>query len=427
MKATAGQPKRQPGDKIRGVWRIDRPDRPHPFGVQWREKSWCERRKREVTRRPTEFFEHAEDREARLRAIGDNKTAGRTSGASREDLRQWAAFQTAAAGVPWQQILSGYHAHLEATGFKPCTATVASWGRDYLADCAARMKRGELSQDSERHKRRAIGQLVARLGHLPLDRPAAGEVEGLIDAMGNGHAATFNGYRKLYFTFFNRAVALKLIRENPIAGMAPRRFHVDNRARILSVQEAAQLFAFAQAHAVFKNILGRLALEFFLGVRFSSSYRAAKSDINFEERTVTLPAAKLKTGIESGVGHLVDTTNFPGLEPLWEWLRLAPSTGWDLSPRVYMKLKSQVFIAAGVRHPKNCARKSFATYDLAAHRAPGRTAYILGHVDQGELWEDYKGNATHADGLLYQRISPGTCREIAGGAQRRGRSRRRRG
>jgi hypothetical protein len=278
------------------------------------------------------------------------------------------------------------------------------------------MARKEMSVDAERHNRRAVRELSSRLGHMALDFPTADVIEKTIDAMGNESPATFNSYRKHYFTFFNRAVSLKLIRDNPISALKPRRHQVDNSKRILSPQNTAKLFAFALDHPVFKKILGRLALETFMGARFSSGYRFSKEDINFEERGIMLPAEKLKEGMESGVSHYVDTNNFPGLEILWDWLAITPDECWDFTPRQYMELKSQVFVAAGVPHPHNCLRKSFATYDLAAHRNPGRTAYILAHVDEKELWNDYKGNATTAAGKLYQTISPSTCREIAAGA-----------
>jgi hypothetical protein len=426
MEATKRPGERQPDDTVRGVWRLrDRPGRPNPYGVQWREKVWSDRLGREVTKRPSEFFASADERDRRYAEIAQNKRLGKPSAMSRAEIRQWEAFLVAAGGVPWQQVLAGYHAHIEATGIKPCADTVATWGKEYLAECAARMARKELSEDAERHKRRAIGELTARLGHLLLDRPTAKEVEQMIDDMGNGHPPTFNGYRKIYFAFFNRAKALKKIRENPIAAMGKRRFHVDNRDRKLTPQQTAQLFAFGLDHPSFQKILGRLALEFFLGVRFSSGYRAEKKDINPHEHLVNLPAAKLKTGLEGGTGHQIDTSNFPGLEPVWEWIAIAPEEGWAVTPRAYMELKSQLFTAAGVPHPKNCARKSFATYDLAAHRNPGRTAYILGHTNQEELWEDYKGNATQAEGRLYQMITPGTCREIGASGRPPAPSRRR--
>ncbi len=398
----------------RGVWRLpDRAGRPNPYGVQWRERAWSDRLAREVTKRRSEFFPTVDQREARYAEICENKRLGKPSGLGRAEVRQWEAFLVAAGGVPWQEILAGYHAHIEATGIKPCGDTVETWGKEYLAECAAKMARGELSADSERHKRRAIGELVARLGHLLLDRVMAKDVEKMIDDMGNSHPPTFNGYRKIYFAFFNRAKDLKKIRENPIAGMGKRRFHLDNSARKLTPQQTGRLFAFALDHPVFKKLLARLALEFFLGVRFSSSYRAEKHDVSPAERLVNLPAGKLKTGLESGTGHQIDTNNFPGLEAVWLWIAAAPAEGWALTPREYMDLKSRLFTAADVPHPPNCARKSFATYDLAAHRNPGRTAYILGHTDQGMLWETYKGNATQAEGRLYQMIAPGTCREIA--------------
>lgn len=411
---TKRQPKCQPVDKSRGVWRLpDRPGRPNPFGVQWSEKSWDDRLGCEVRKRPAEFFPTEAEREKRYAEIAEGKKLGKPSTASRADLRQWEAFQTAAAGVPWQQILSGYHTSLKTSSHKPCTDTIKSWSVDYLAECKAKVSRNEMGKDTFSHKENAIRELTARFGHLPLDRPNPAMIEKMIDDIGRGHPPTFNGWRRMYFAFFNRAVELKKIRENPIAGIKIRRFHVDNRDRILTPQDTAKLFSFTMDHPVFKKIIGRLALEFFLGVRFSSSYRSSKKNINPVERTVILPASELKTGKESGISHMVDTNNFPGLETLWEWLAITPDECWSLKHSQYMKLKSAVFIAAGVPHPRNCARKSFASYDLAAHRTPSRTAYILGHTDQEELWEDYKTNATQLLGILYQAISPSTCREIA--------------
>lgn len=84
-------------------------------------------------------------------------------------------------------------------------------------------------------------------------------------------------------------------------------------------------------------------------------------------------------------------------------------------PRLYMRLKSELFIVAYVPHPWNCLRHGFATHDIAANKNPGRTATILCHKDQDELWEHYYGIATHKEGILYQHITPATCGKIAQG------------
>jgi hypothetical protein len=109
--------------------------------------------------------------------------------------------------------------------------------------------------------------------------------------------------------------------------------------------------------------------------------------------------------------HYID--GLPG--QVWEWLAVTPEACWDLTARQYMELKSRLFVEAGVPHPHNCLRHSFCTYDVAAHKNPGRTAYILCHRNQDLLWDRYKGNAKEADGVTYQAITPGKAASLAEG------------
>lgn len=410
------QPKRQP--KTKGVWALPaRPGRPKPFGCQWREIVWDEQSKREVARTLSEFFATPQERDARMETIAEDKRRGRMEGISRAELHEWRAFSAAKGAVHWRTVFAGYQAYTKFSGEKPCNISVTDFAKSYLARCAALMNAGEMAEDNERHKRRTVGKFAAAFGHFTLDQLDAKKVEAWMDSLGHNSNATFNSVRKLLFAFLNAAVTEKLIRENPIESIARRRHVVDNREKILTPVEAARLFAFAIDHPRFVHVLGRGALEAFGGVRFSSAYRLdPQCDLDMTGRTFKLPAAKLKTGMHDGISHWVDTTKMPGMETLWEWLALAPKESWELTPRQYLELKSAWFIAAAVRHPQNCLRKSFATYDLAAHANPGRTAYILGHRDQEKLWNDYKGNATRPAAELYQSISPTSARAIAEGA-----------
>lgn len=417
--ATDNQPDSQPGDSHRGVWRVDRPGRPKPFGVQWREKIFDERLTREVTRRPTEFFASAAERDARLLEIAKDKLEGRSTQLTRAEEAQWRAFQAASAGVPWQQVLAGYHQAQALTGAKPCSETVEAWRVTYLAACQRLVDRGEMSPDTYRHKKKFLGDFAASFGHGLLDRVDAAKTEKWIDELGYTSPATFNSVRKILFAYFNRAVALRIIRENPIATMAERVAIVDNREKILHPWEAATLFAFALKRPDFRRMIGLGALEAFAGLRFTSAFRLEKKDLNIAERGILLPAFKLKTGMHDGSRHYIDTRTLPGLDNLWAWIEAAPAEAWTMTPRQYLELKSTWFIAAGVRHPSNCLRKSFATYDLVAHQNPGRTAFILGHQDQELLWNTYKGNATTAAGRVYQSIAPVNAAEIAGAGQQR--------
>lgn len=401
-----------------GVWVVDRPGRPNPFGVQWRERVWDPDKKIEVEEKRTEFFSSASERDKRRAKVFANKQSGRANDLSREEVEEWRAFLAAAGGVPWRTILAGYHSWLHHSGAKSSGITVETYRVRYLADCEARTKRNppEMSTDNYRHRKKAINDFAASFGHFELDKVASDKVEAWLDSLGYTSNFTFNSQRKHLNAFFNDAVAKEVIDDNPLATLKKRRAFVDNRKRLLTPSQTAQLFHHALTHDEFRPCLARLALEAFVGIRFSSAQRLAEDQINIGGRGVLLPADRLKTGLESGQGHYIEGAP----AQVWAWIKVTPASGWDLTERQYLHLKSLLFRVAHVPHPKNCLRKSFFAYDLNAHRNPGRTAYLGGHRDQRKLWDTYKGNATHADSVLYQAITPQTCETIAQGGWPRG-------
>jgi integrase len=401
-----------------GVWTVDRPGRPNPFGVQWRERVWSPSRKAEVEEKRTEFFSSASDRDKRRDDLFANKRAGRANDLSREEAHEWRAFQAAAGGVPWRTILAGFHAWQHHTGAKNSGITVETYRARYLAECVKRTERTppEMSADNFRHRKKALQDFAGSFGHLLLEQVKADAVATWLEGLGHASPFTWNSQRKHLNAFFNDAVHAGVIAVNPVANLKRRRAVLDNRKRILSPRQTAQLFACALTQERFQPILARLALEAFVGIRFSSAQRLEGDQINLGDRGVLLPAGRLKTGLESGVGHYIEGAP----EQLWEWIALSPTSGWAVTERQYLALKSSLFIAANVPHPPNCFRKSFCTYDLNAHRNPGRTAYLLGHTNQKQLWQTYKGNATQGDSVLYQAITPQTCALIARGGWPRG-------
>jgi integrase len=148
--------------------------------------------------------------------------------------------------------------------------------------------------------------------------------------------------------------------------------------------------------------IGRLVCEMFAGLRYSSASRLQKSDINFEDKGILLPAAKLKTGIRSGRRHYI--TGLP--DTLWEWLKLTPEECWSMSVREYLKWKSTAFQRAKVSHPANILRHTAATYLLYATQDPPKVSAILCHRDSNLLWNTYKGNATERAGKEYLSLTP---------------------
>lgn len=399
--------KRNSSPKQAGVWTLTREGRPKPFGVQWREQVRDPAAGTDVYRVKTEFFETLEQRDARRAVLVRQRRTGSLSTVSNLNVADWKAFQSATGGTDWREVVSGWQQWKLHAGLQQCELTVQQAVDSCLSAADADLEVGDLAPDTERQKRHKLKLFAAQLGHLRLDKVESAEIEAWIKGCEEVKSkVTFNNYRKHVSALFQPHVDAGRLRRNPVTGVNRASFVADN-VGVLSVKDTAKLFDFAYRTPKYMMILGRLACEAFVGLRFASACRLEKKDINFSDQGLLLPAAKLKTRKR----HYID--GLPG--QVWEWLAVTPEGCWSLTARNYMKLKSELFGAAGVPHLRNCMRHSFATYDVAAHKNPGRTALILCHTNQNLLWSNYKGVATKADGELYQRITPETAADIAAG------------
>lgn len=169
---------------------------------------------------------------------------------------------------------------------------------------------------------------------------------------------------------------------------------VHRDVNILSVADCKKLF---DANARLP-VVGRLALEAFGGLRYTSAKRLIGADINWTARGVSMPAYAHK----SGKRHYVE--GWP--ENLWKWLESAPTACWEMEPRKYQSEKLAAFIRAGVELTHNCLRHSFATYHLAANRDARLTAYLMTKTSLQSLNNDYRGRGTEAEGLAWFAIVP---------------------
>lgn len=361
----------------------------------------------EVQKTKTEFFETEEQRNARRGTLVRDRKRGASVHASRFEVDEWRAFNAAVSGTPWQDVVAGWRAWQMEHHLKQCDVTVQQAVRDALAAARALHQMNKLAADSLRQKVHKLELFAEQFGHLRLNEVQTADVETWIEDFDEVQTeATFNNYRKHVAALFTPYVERGLLRSNPIRRIKKRDDSTD-KVGILTVQETAHLFNFALQSKRYKPAIGRLALEAFLGLRFSSGCRLEKQDINFEDRGILLPKRKLKTKKR----HYID--NLPS--QLWDWLAVTPEECWRLSAREYMQLKSGLFVEAGVPHPHNCFRHSFATYDVAAHKNAGRTAYLLCHRNQDLLYDHYRGNATEAQGKAYQSITPETAARMAEG------------
>jgi len=379
-----------------------------------------------VSKAKTLFFPSKESRDARYH----DQLRARKSGmviqtASRNELDQWRAFQAASNGTPWQDVVAGWREHQIATKRVVTALSVDEAVDQYLARMrtlrdqtdATGQPTPKLGADTYRQKDHKLTLFKEQFGDFQLSAVPAEEIEAWIEDFPQvATDVTFDNYVKHVSALYGYFIDKRLITDNPTREVKRRGDGV-GKIGIITPEECARLFETALTYQrggekIFLPVIGRLALEAFVGLRFSSGCRIERRDINFEDRGIRLPRHKLKTGMVSGGrSHYID--NLPA--QVWEWLAITPAECWVVRPRDYMRLKSLLFTTAKVPHPHNCFRHSFATYDMAAHKNPGRTATILCHTNQELLWKHYYGVATHSAGVKYQQITPQTAKQLAEG------------
>lgn len=316
------------------------------------------------------------------------------------EIDDYLAFRRAVGDANWVDVVAGWRENNERTGRATSTLTVAQAVSTYLKNFEARQVRGEVSRDSLRQRKHKLQMFAEEFGDRLLNSITTVEIEGWIDSFGWPSAGTFNAYRKHLLALFSKYT--KEVPTNPIDGLSKRNDSVDE-VGILTPKETARLFAFAKKH--YPESLGRMALEAFAGLRFSSACRLEKNDINFVEKGILLPKNKIKTKRR----FYLD-----GLPPnLWEWLAATNDACWAMNENEWMHLKSQIFRGAKVRHPRNCLRHSFCTYHVVAFKNPGLTATLLCHRNQDKLWDHYYGISNQPTGLAYFSITPANVDELA--------------
>lgn len=363
-----------------------RRDRPSPFFVQW---GLGEGRK-------TEFFAKAKERDQRFyQLVKEIKSNSAERILTREEVNDWLAFKQATRGFGWVDVVAGWREHLARTGRKADCLLVADAVATYLRRANEALLRRELSPDTFRQKRRKLEAFAAAFGKRRLDQVSGGDIEAWISSFEWSSPATFNHYRKHVRSFY--AAFAREVARNPADDVPSRDDGIDE-VGVLTPADARQLFDWTLANR--PEAVGRLALEAFAGLRFSSALRLEKKDINFAERGILLPRHKVKTKRRYYIDGLPDN--------LWAWLARTNDACWRMENSEWLHLKARLFKWAGVPHPHNCLRHSFCTYHVAAYKNPGRTATILCHRNQQQLWDHYYGRGTQSDGLAYFAILPPT-------------------
>jgi integrase len=382
---------------ISRVSKIHRPDRASPHLVQWG---------RGQDRR-TESFKTPEEQEARYAEISARlERNGDDFIFNRQAKIDYAAFMATIGDASWVDVVAGWRENLKRKEVVRSSKTVGEAAAEYIANAMVLRDTGQESPDTFRQQRHKISILGTRLNTVPLCEVTTEMMEQLIKdlfkELGLSENGTFNNYLKSFRTFFN--ANSKHVTPNPTLGIPLKDDSIDE-VGVLTPKEMAQLFAYAMKHR--PDALGRLALEAFAGLRFSSAAKIAKEEIKFDDKGITLAKRKLKTRRRHYIDGLPDNT--------WAWADKATTACWKMKKSDWMHMKSDLFMDAGVPHPHNCLRHSFATYHVAAFKNPGLTATLLCHHDQAQLWAHYNGIASKAAGITYFSITPENAEQIAAG------------
>ncbi len=235
--------------------------------------------------------------------------------------------------------------------------------------------------------------------------------------------ATARHHLKEVKIFFKRCVIEEWLEKDPtIPVRVP--VVVPRPVNIISPKDAFHVFKTNIDH---RNI-GRLALEAFGGLRFTTASKITKEDIKWERRGIEMPANKHKSGKRQyRQGHPAN---------LWAWLYHAPEEGWEISWQTSRNCKMEMHFIAGLRKTmggnlggryarrgsdneerqrldalKNVWRHSFASYLLALEKAYPRVSYLMQHTRPATT-EIYEGLADETDAKLYFAITPDAVRTM---------------
>lgn len=368
----------------RGITLVQFPHRPSPYGVQWRIDG----------RRKTKTFPTAERQLEFARALaGDAKRNGVAAyRLDEQEAREWRAFRaTIGEDADLRAVAACWQRH------KPRATTGLLLADAVQAYTEAKRAEG-VSEKSIAHYGPIFARLQDSLGNPDVALITADELARFMAEQGGESDETRRTRFARVRSLFNWLAETKRIEHSPMSGQRPPKV-ATTEAEFLTVEQARRLFhrnAEGAADQRRRELLGRLALEAFAGLRFDTAKQIVAGEIHSDG--LRIPAAKLKTRQNQFLEGLPAN--------LHAWLDWSKPEAWSMTERQYLAEKSLAFVRADVPHPRNCLRKSFASYHVAAFKDAPRTSLIMCHKSPKLLWDTYRGLATEAAGKAYFEIKP---------------------
>ena len=364
---------RYPALKLpRGIRLILRTDRPRQFAIQWRVDG----------QRKTKAFKTREEQVifARELAGGVKRDGLSAYRLNHNEAREWRAFRaTIGAETNLDHVASCWAKHGGSVASLPLTNAIAAFLEAKAAEGVSKASLG--------HQRPILRRFQVFLS--PTANVAgigASQIAAFMQSIATMATATRRSYQKTLACFFNWLKSTRRILEQPMDGMKlpkPTRAELKS-VTVLSVDDGVSLFTKNLGAPDERELLGRLALECFAGMRHETAAQIAHEAFDFKSRVITISARIDKNQRPQYIEHAEDN--------LWEWLKWSRPQSWRMTKLMFRNHKSRAFTRANVPHDHNVLRHSFASYHIALHGDAGKTAAMLTHKGSTVmLFSHYRG------------------------------------
>lgn len=372
----------------RGITLVSFPLRPaRPYGVQWRIEG----------KRKTKTFPTREKQIDFAKTLaGDAKQNGLAAFRLDEgEARDWRAFRAmvgpeadlAAVAACWERNKANNVAALTVT------AAVAEY-------TAAKQAEG-IPENTVAHFKPIFDRLESTLGGRNVGTITDADIAAFM-AEQKGSENTKRTRFARTRALFNWLVQTRRLDRSPFVGMKPPKVSA-KEVEILTLKQSQLLFSKNAKNddgrpidQDRRELLGRLALEAFAGLRNDTAGQIVAAEI--QPDGLRIPAAKIKTKQNQFLDGLPAN--------LHTWLKWSQPENWSMTQRQYLEAKIGAFVRAGVPHPHNCLRKGFASYHVAAFKDPSKTSVIMCHTSPKMLWDTYRGIARESAGKAFFEIMP---------------------
>jgi integrase len=338
------------------------------------------------------FFETKEEAEIRaqqLRVARENEGAAAIKNFD-ERLRLEAlqcAEKLKAFGKTLRDAVEFYLPHLEATN-RTCTI------EELLERLLAAKKQDGMSNRYIGDLRSRIGQFARYFKEKRVSEFTFSEVAVWLRSLGV-KITTRNNFRRALVVAFNFAKEHGYCTTNPAekikAPVEPKK-----KVEILSIQDAANLLAHADA-----QIVPAIALGLFAGLRPESERNLDWSHIDFADKQIDIDERNTKRPESERWIDMSDN--------LLAWLQPHQKVRGPVFPRidVYYELLKRARISAGIKHwPHDALRHSFGTYHYGAHQNAALTMTQMGHTNPKTFFKHYRRKMKKKDALPYWKIEP---------------------